>query len=91
MCLLLAWHFLLAFCAIDFLHTREWHNVKGVPVGADDGCPACQFKRSANAEQPEFVAALAPFVCQEQPVALPVQTVEYREPPCRLFLRAPPA
>ncbi len=80
MCLLLAVHLLFVFCAIDYLHTDHCPNVDGIPVSTDDGCPACQFKRGAKAEQPEFVAVLAPFIFLEQPVTIPVETVESREP-----------
>jgi len=90
-CLLLAAHFAVVFCAADFLHADDCDYVNGIPLDADDGCAACLFKLGANAEQPEFVTALASFFLLEQEVVVLVETVQNNEPSCRLRLRAPPA
>jgi hypothetical protein len=89
--LLLAGHFLFAFCAVDLLHAEDCPNVDGMPTQGEDGCAACQFKRGAHAEQFEFLNPLTSFLFLEQEIALPVESVESREPACCLFLRAPPA
>lgn len=89
--LLLAGHFLFVFCAVDFLHAEDCPYVDGIPTGADDGCAACLFKVGAHAEQPEFVAALAPLLFLEEQVAVLIESVQSNEPACCLYLRAPPA
>ena len=89
-CLLLAAHFLFVFCAVDLLHTDDCPCVNGIPIDADDGCVACQFKSGVHAEQPEFLDSLVPsFFLEHQVVAL-AEIVQNNELTCSLQPRAPP-
>ena len=92
---MLALHFLFVFCAIDLFHTDTCPIQSKDPKipfqpQADDGCPACNFKVGANAEQPQIVN-MHNLV---QPVFgrlyIPIETMQGNEPACCLYLRAPP-